>query len=86
MSNLAIGEVTVGAQVLRGFVDADWQGTLDLAGYPRESKLPRGWTAGPATPLVARAPLSETPATPTVRAAPAPVPQPETTPASGIRF
>lgn len=78
--------LTVGAQVLRGFLEVDWQGTLDLAGYPRESKLPRGWTAGPATPLVARAPLTDAPATPTVRPAPAAAPQSEPTPASGIRF
>ena len=67
--------LTVGAQALRGFLDADWQGLLDLAGYPRESRLPRNYPAPVATPLVARspapkaAPLAEAPA----GAAPEPV-------------
>lgn len=77
--------LTVGGQALRGFLEADWQATLDLAGYPKESRLPRGWSAGPATPLVARAPAPDAPA-----AAPAPTPAPapaEPAPASGgIRF
>lgn len=75
----------VGGQALRGFLDADWQATLDLAGYPKESKLPRGWSAGPATPLVARAPAPEAPAArPAAAAAPAPA-EPAPAP-GGIRF
>ncbi len=77
--------LTVGAQALRGFLNADWQGTLDLAGYPKESRLPRGWSAGPATPLVARAPVADAVAPPVVRQDPPPTP-PEAAPASGIRF
>ena len=50
--------LSVGAQALRGFLEADWQGLLDLAGYPRESRLPRNYPAPVATPLVARAPAS----------------------------
>jgi len=46
--------LTVGAQVLRGFAESDWQSTLDLAGYPRESKLPRDYPHAAATPLVPR--------------------------------
>jgi glutaredoxin len=46
--------LTVGGQALRGFQEADWQGTLDLAGYPRESRLPRNYQAPAPTPLVAR--------------------------------
>ena len=46
--------LSVGGQALRGFQDADWHSTLDLAGYPRESRLPRGWEAAPTTPVVAR--------------------------------
>ena len=46
--------LSVGGQALRGFQDADWLSTLDLAGYPRESRLPRGWAAAPATPVVSR--------------------------------
>ena len=77
--------LTVGGQALRGFLDTDWQATLDLAGYPKESKLPRGWSAGPATPLVARAPEPDAaaqparPAPPSARVEPAPA-------AGGIRF
>ena len=77
--------LTVGGQALRGFLDTDWQATLDLAGYPKESKLPRGWSAGPATPLVARAPAPDAaaqparPAQPSAQVEPAPA-------AGGIRF
>ena len=81
-----VPSLTVGGQALRGFLDTDWQATLDLAGYPKESKLPRGWTAGPATPLVARAPAPEAtaqparpPVEPSARREPAPA-------AGGIRF
>jgi glutaredoxin len=78
--------LTVGAQALRGFLDADWQSTLDLAGYPKESKLPRGWSAGPAAPLVARAPAAPADAPPPpvpLRPAPEPAAAP---PTGGIRF
>jgi glutaredoxin len=80
--------LTVGAQALRGFLDADWQSTLDLAGYPKESKLPRGWSAGPAVPLVARAPAPPADAPPPpVPLRPAPAPETAApTPAGGIRF
>jgi glutaredoxin len=74
--------LTVGTQGLRGFQEVDWGGTLDLAGYPRESRLPRGWQPAAATPLVARVPVEPTataPATPDPPAAALP-------PASGIRF
>lgn len=62
--------LTVGAQVLRGFSAADWQSTLDLAGYPRESRLPPNHPPATVTPLVARrsveppAPVAERPVTP----------------------
>jgi len=47
--------LTVGGQALRGFSAADWASYLDAAGYPQESRLPRGWAAPAAEPLVARA-------------------------------
>ena len=81
--------LTVGGQALRGFLDTDWQGTLDLAGYPKESKLPRTWSAGPAAPLVARAPAApDGVSNPNVRppAAAQPAAEPGAAPASGIRF
>lgn len=79
--------LTVGGQALRGFSQSDWVSYLDAAGYPRESRLPRGWAPPAASPLVARAPLPATaPAAPAP--APAPPPEPETGPdgATGIRF
>lgn len=77
----------VGGQALRGFLDSDWQATLDLAGYPKESRLPRGWSAGPATPLVARAPAPDPAAAPQpARLLPPATPDADQAPASGIRF
>ena len=49
----SVPALTVGAQALRGFQEQDWQSTLDLAGYPKESRLPRGWQPAPVGPLVA---------------------------------
>lgn len=78
--------LSVGSQALRGFQDNDWQGMLDLAGYPKASKLPSGWAPPQPTPLVARAPATE-PVTP---ARQAPVETPAQAPAAagsgGIRF
>lgn len=84
--------LAVGQQILRGWLDSDWAQTLDLAGYPKESRLPRDYSPPPATPLVARAPEADT--LPTVQARPAARPAPlppvpvAAPPASGpnIRF
>ncbi|MEN9626861.1 MAG: hypothetical protein RJA10_87 [Pseudomonadota bacterium] len=55
--------LTVGSQSLRGFNPAEWSSYLDAAGYPAESRLPRGWQPPAAAPLVARAaPASAPPA------------------------
>ena len=80
----SLPSLMVGTQALRGFLDSDWQGTLDLAGYPKESKLPRGWAAGPATPLVVRAAPADVVSAPTVR--PTLPPEAAPAPAGGIRF
>jgi len=64
-----VPSLMVGGQALRGFQEADWQATLDLAGYPKESRLPRSWQPPPPEPLVART-AAETP--PAATAAPAP--------------
>jgi glutaredoxin len=77
--------LTVGGQALRGFLDTDWQATLDLAGYPKESKLPRGWSSGPPTPLVARAPAPDAAAQPARPAQPSAQVEPPAA-AGGIRF
>ncbi|MFT3821718.1 MAG: glutaredoxin family protein [Rubrivivax sp.] len=84
-----IPALTVGAQALRGYNAADWASTLDAAGYPRESRLPRNWQPPPATPLVARETAAPAPAP--APAAPPPPSQPANppaaeAPASGIRF
>ena len=79
-----VPSLTVGGQALRGFQDGDWQSTLDLAGYPKESKLPRGWSAGAPTPLVVRSVVPrEAPAQAPRADAPAPA-----TPSGegGVRF
>ena len=90
----SVPALTVGAQALRGFQEQDWQSTLDLAGYPTESRLPRGWQAAPVNPLVALKgagrPGGETititgeapPAAIGVEAAPSPLPAAS----AGIRF
>lgn len=50
--------LTIGAQPLRGWSPGDWAAYLDAAGYPRESRLPRGWKPAAATPLAPRAAAS----------------------------
>ncbi|MDP2005126.1 MAG: glutaredoxin family protein [Rubrivivax sp.] len=75
--------LTVGAQALRGFSEADWASYLDAAGYPKESKLPRNWPVAVATPLVQRTVA----ATPEARPAPPPAaPAPEAPQPGTIRF
>ena len=89
----SVPALTVGAQALRGFQEQDWQSTLDLAGYPKESRLPRGWQAAPISPLVAlKGPgrangesitiTGEPPAKPGSQAAATPLPAAS----AGIRF
>lgn len=79
-----VPSLTIGPQPLRGFSETDWSAYLDVAGYPRESRLPRGWPAPEATPLVEReAPAPRAAAAPEPRpAAPAEAPQPS----GSIRF
>lgn len=59
--------LSIGQQGLRGFGATDWLAYLDAAGYPRASRLPRGWQPPAVTPLTARA-------APPTRAATAPAP------------
>lgn len=44
--------VTVGAQQLKGFSEAEWTQFLDAAGYPKTSQLPPAYRPAPASPLV----------------------------------
>ncbi len=81
--------LSIGSQGLRGFGATDWAAYLDAAGYPRTSRLPRGWQPPAAVPLTVRAGAPARPATP---AAPAERPAPEDEPSvprvgeSTIRF
>jgi glutaredoxin len=79
--------LTIGAQALVGLSQGEWMSYLDIAGYPRGSKLPKGWQPPAATPLVAR---SSPPIAPAAASAPAPIaPAPATAPPpapGGIRF
>lgn len=81
--------LTIGAQPLRGWSEADWGSYLDAAGYPRESKLPKGWPVAEATPLVERAAASGAPAAAPAARPPAPAPAPVAAPpapGTTIRF
>jgi glutaredoxin len=59
----AVPALTIGAQPLRGFAEADWASYLEAAGYPAQSRLPKGWKAPEPTPLADRpAPVVASPA------------------------
>ena len=90
---------TIGRQQLKGFADAEWTQYLDAAGYPAQSRLPRGYTQPAATPLApAKAPAASAPDAPQEaasaptgrlrRQAPPPPPPGGPTPSNpaGIRF
>ena len=89
----ALPFMTIGAQQIKGYSDAEWTQFLDAAGYPKTSVLPGNYRRPAAAPLVAAraAPTASNTApngTATARpAAPAeiPVAPPVNNPA-GIRF
>jgi hypothetical protein len=84
----SVPTLTVGTQALRGLSDTDWHAYLDLAGYPKESRLPRGYQHAAAAPLVARdaelKPAAQPAPAPSENTAAAPVAPPPAP--SGIRF
>lgn len=83
----AVPGATIGPQQLRGLNVADWTAYLDAAGYPRESRLPRGWQPAPVTSVVTAKEPPPASAHAVRRAAPAA--GAETTPPAGpgtIRF
>jgi hypothetical protein len=41
----------VGTRIMTGFSTTTWNETLDLAGYPRTSRLPADWVWPAPTPL-----------------------------------
>ncbi len=85
-----IPSLTIGVQPLRGFNPTDWATYLDAAGYPRESRLPRGWQPPTVTPLIARESAPSRAAAPPAAAAPArvdaPPPADEAASAPALRF
>lgn len=85
----SVPTLTIGTQALRGLSDTDWHAYLDVAGYPKDSRLPRGYQPPAATPLVAREaepkPAAPAPARPAQAEATAAAPPPPPAP-TGIRF
>lgn len=88
----SVPALTVGPQPLVGYDANQWAEYLDAAGYPRESKLPRGWQAPAPTPLTERppappaAPPAAAPGGPAAAAAPSSPPD-AAEPAGGrVRF
>ena len=81
--------LTIGAQQIKGYSDAEWTQFLNAAGYPATSILPNSYRRESATPLVAvkkPAPAASAPASkPAVAAMP---PQPAVSPENpaGIKF
>jgi glutaredoxin len=65
--------MTIGAQHVPGFSEAEWAQYLEAAGYPQTSQLPPGYRNPEPRPLVA---VQQRPATPAPRPAAAP-PQPQ---------
>jgi glutaredoxin len=89
----AVPALTVGPQPLVGYDANQWVEYLDAAGYPRESKLPRGWQPPAPTPLTERppappaAPPAAPPGEPAAAAAPSSSPADEAAQAGGrLRF
>jgi glutaredoxin len=92
-----VPSLTIGAQGLRGWSATEWTAYLDLAGYPRESRLPKPAVAAPQTAAkpasaeAAPAPPVSLPPTPTAASTaranrePAPAAAEQTAP-SKIRF
>ncbi|WP_296492312.1 glutaredoxin family protein [Rhodoferax sp.] len=88
--NNSLPFLTIGTQHVAGFSASEWAQYLTAAGYPQSSKLPAGYRAPPAMPLVA----VEKPVAPAVSTtAPAepvlpPITEPRPNPANpaGIQF
>lgn len=49
----AVPLLTIGAQQIKGFGEAEWRQYLDAAGYPATSQLPRGYVQSAPAPMVA---------------------------------
>lgn len=83
----AVPAITIGNQGTNGYAAGEWNNLLDLAGYPKESRLPRNYASAPATPISGRPSRPTTPAPVPEREPPRPAePAAPAEPASGIRF
>lgn len=87
--------LTIGAQRIQGYADAEWSDYLDAAGYPKSSQLPASYRRPAATPLVppsasspakAEAPPATRGAATPAPAAPSIAPPRTSTNPAGIRF
>lgn len=80
--------ITVGAQQIKGFSDAELGQFLDAAGYPQSSQLPPNFRNPPPAPLVAvQRPTAPAPAPAPAAVAPAaPAPAPAPPNPAGITF
>lgn len=80
--------MTVGGQRHVGFAEADWQLTLDAAGYPASSQLPASYRWVPVRPLAPERAAPAAAANPApIRPAPRPAAEPAPAPnPDGFRF
>lgn len=81
-----VPSLSIGGQGLRGFAAGDWTAYLDAAGYPKSSRLPRGWQPPAPTPLVERAAPARVLAEPAAPAPPRDEPVVPNLEAGRIRF
>lgn len=86
VGSLEAPALTVGAQALRGFAAEEWNATLDLAGYPRSSRLPANYPLPEAQPLVARRTVPAPAVEPEAPVEPLPRPSLPLPAGGGIRF
>jgi len=75
--------LAIGSQQLKGLAPDTWNSYLDSAGYPRESRLPPGYSFAAPQPLTER---QSTAARPAPAAPPAPAPESAAPAPGSIRF
>ena len=84
--------LTIGAQKLKGFSDAQWSQYLDAAGYPKQSQLPATWRSPAPTALTSDRPAPSAASASAPNAAASAPPEPSVSPPlsptnpNGIRF
>lgn len=80
--------LSIGAQQLKGFSDAEWSQYLDAAGYPKSNQLPAGYRTAQPRPLIAQSKPPVAAPAPAAIAPPPPADSGAPTPGNpaGIRF